>query len=203
MTRNPSPRGRLIPLRRLEGRPDELSDESLLSACAAGEAAALGALFDRHGARTAGFLRRISRAEWPDVADLLQATFLEAQRSASRYRGQSAVSTWLMGIAAHIASHHARSEHRRRRAEGGLALVPVTHVTTPGEVAERQQLLLRLSHGIEALPTDLRVAYVLCELEEATGREAAQALHISEAKLWRRLHEAKLFLRRFIDGDLR
>jgi RNA polymerase sigma-70 factor (ECF subfamily) len=194
-------RGLLIPIRRVQGRADEMSDETLLAACAAGEAAALGALFDRHGARTAGFLRRVLKTSGPEVSDLLQATFLEAQRSARRFRGQSTVSTWVMGIAAHLASHHARGEQRRRRAEVVLATAPEIRVKTPGEEAERRQLLLRLSAGIEALPPDLRVAYVLCELEDVTGKDAARALHISEAMLWRRLHDARLFLRRFIDGE--
>lgn len=201
MSGSETPRGRLIPLRRIQGRTEEMSDEALLAACAGGEAAALGALFDRYGARTAGFLRRILKTGGPDVSDLLQATFLEAQRSAGRFRGQSAVSTWIMGIAANIVSRHVRGEQRRRRAEAVLASAPDIRVKTPAEEAERRQLLLHLSAGIDALPPDLRVTYVLCEFEEVTGKDAARALHISESMLWRRLHDAKLFLRRFIDGE--
>ena len=37
-------KGKLLPLRRLEGRPVEMSDEALVASCAVGEAAALGAL---------------------------------------------------------------------------------------------------------------------------------------------------------------
>jgi RNA polymerase sigma-70 factor (ECF subfamily) len=194
-----TPRGRMIPLRRVEGRADEMSDEALLAACAGGEAAALGALFDRHAARTERFLRRVARRGSPDVADLLQATFLEAQRSARQFRGQSTVATWIMGIAANIASHHARGEQRRQRMEAVLAAAPEARVKTPGEEAERLQLLARLSAGIAELPPELRVPYVLCELEDLTGKEAARALEISEGLLWRRLHDAKVFLRRVIE----
>jgi RNA polymerase sigma-70 factor (ECF subfamily) len=195
------PRGRLIPIRRVQGHAEEMSDETLLAACARGDTAALGALFDRHGAQTAGFLRRVLNTGGPEVYDLLQATFLEAQRSAKRFRGQSKVSTWLIGIAANMASHHARGEQRRRRVEVVLTAGPEIRVKTPGEEAERRQLLLRLSAGIDALAPDLRVAYVLCELEELTGKDAARALQISEPMLWRRLHDAKVFLRHFIEGE--
>jgi RNA polymerase sigma-70 factor (ECF subfamily) len=201
MSADDRPRGRLIPLRRVQGRPDEMSDESLLAACAAGEAAALGALFDRHGARTAGFLRRALKSGGPEIADLLQATFLEAQRSARRFRGDARVSTWIMGIAANIASHHVRGERRRRRAEVGLAAAPEVRVKTPGEEAERRQLINRLSAGIDALPPELRLIYVFCEVEDATGKDAARAFQISESVVWRRLHDAKVFLRRFIEGE--
>ena len=36
-------KGKLLPLRRVEGLPAEMSDEALLAACATGETAALGA----------------------------------------------------------------------------------------------------------------------------------------------------------------
>lgn len=194
-------KGRLIPLRRIEGYPDELSDEALLTACAAGEAPAMGALFDRHAVRVARFLRRISREPGPDIADLVQATFLEAQRSAKRFRGRSTVSTWLLAIAANIASHYTRGERRRRHMEAALATTPKDYVKTPGEDAERSQLLARLAAGIDALSPDQRMVYVMCEIEEVTGRETATAMRISEAGVWRRLHDAKVFLRRFIEQE--
>jgi RNA polymerase sigma-70 factor, ECF subfamily len=194
-------KGRLIPLRRIEGSADEISDEALLTACAAGEASAMGALFDRHAARVARFLRRVSRESGPDVSDLLQATFLEAQRSARGFRGRSAVATWLLAIAANIASHYTRGERRRRHMEAALATTPKGRVKTPGEEAERSQLLARLAAGIDALPPDQRMVYVMCEIEEVTGREAANAMRISEPAVWRRLHDAKVFLRRFIEQE--
>lgn len=201
MSGRETPRGRLIPIRRIQGSAEEMSDETLLAACAGGDTAALGALYDRHGAQTAGFLRRILKTSGPEVFDLLQATFLEAQQSARRFRGHSRVSTWIMGIAANIASHHTRGEQRRRRAEFVLTAEPEIRVKTPGDEVESRQLLLRLSAGIDALPSELRVVYVLCELEEVTGKAAARALHMSEPMLWRRLHDAKVFLRQFIDGE--
>ncbi len=194
-------KGRLIPLRRIEGYANEISDEALLTACAAGDASAMGALFDRHAARVARFLRRVSRETGPDIADLLQATFLEAQRSAKRFRGRSTVATWLLAIAANIASHYVRGERRRRHMEAALATTPKGHVKTPSDEAERSQLLSRLAAGIDALPPDQRMVYVMCEIEEVTGREAANALSISEPGVWRRLHDAKVFLRGFIEQE--
>ena len=196
-----NPTGQLIPIRRVEGVPGEMSDDALLTACAAGEAAALGALFDRHGERIGGFLRRVLRSAENDVADLLQATFLEAQRSARRFRGHSSVSTWLIGIAANIARHHARGEQRRAKAQAKLAVSQQVRVRTPGEEAERRQMLERLPGAIDALPPDVRLTYVMCEIEDIPGREAARALGVSEGTIWRRLHEARNALRRMIAGE--
>lgn len=194
-------KGRLIPLRRIEGSADEISDEALLTACASGEAPAMGALFDRHAARVARFLRRVSRENGPEMGDLLQATFLEVQRSAKRFSGRSTVATWILGIAANIVSHHIRGERRRRRMEAVLATAPKAHISTPSEDAERAQLLARLAAGIDELPPNLRIVYVMCEIEEVRGRDVASALHMSEPAVWRRLHDAKVFLRRFIERE--
>jgi RNA polymerase sigma-70 factor, ECF subfamily len=195
--------GRLIPIRRVEGVAREMSDDALLAACAAGEAAALGALFDRHGGRVGGFLRRVLRGAENDIADLLQATFLEAQRSARRFRGQSSVSTWIIGIAANIARHHARREQRRAKVHAKLAVSQQGRVFTPGEEAERRQMLARLPAAIDALPADVRVTYVMCEIEDISGREAARAMGVCEGTIWRRLHEARNALRRMIAGETR
>ena len=204
---NPAPKspaaGRLIPIRRVEGVAEEMSDHALLAACASGEAPALGALFDRHGDRVGGFLRRVLRGVDGDIADLLQATFLEAQRSSRRFRGHSSVSTWLIGIAANIARHHARGEQRRAKAQARLAVSQQVRVLTPGEELERRQMLARLPAAIEALPPDVRVTYVMCEIEDISGREAARALGVSEGTIWRRLHEARIALRRMIAGEPR
>ena len=48
---------------------------------------------------------------------------------------------------------------------------------------------------MDALPHDLRAAFVLCDLEEMPGVEAARALDVRAGTLWRRLHEARRALR--------
>ncbi len=111
------------------------------------------------------------------------------------------MATWILAIAANIASHYTRGERRRRHMEAALATTPKGHVKTPSEEAERAQLLARLAAGIEEMPPQLRLVYVMCEIEELTGREVANALRISEPGVWRRLHDAKVFLRRFIEME--
>lgn len=71
---------------------------ALLAAMAAGDAAALRELYDRHAAVLAARLRR--RCADPDaVEDALQDTFVAAWRQAGRFRGEGEVAAWLWGIA--------------------------------------------------------------------------------------------------------
>ena len=118
--------GRVLPLRRIEGVVEEMSDDALLAACAMGDAAALGALFDRHHAGVYRFIGRLSQTDPADLDDLVQTTFLTVQRSARKYRGRSTVRTWLFGIAVNVVRREARSRGRRRRLALAVSAEPTS-----------------------------------------------------------------------------
>ncbi len=196
-------RADVIPLHRLEGSPDEMSDSALVAACAVGEPAALGALFDRHHVAVHRFLSRLAPVGDSDLDDLVQCTFLELWRSAARYRGDSAVRSWIFGIAANLGRHHVRGEARRRIAMSGLAELPAASGARPDDQAAHRELLSRLAAALAELPHDLRVAFVMCDLEAIPGVEAARTLGVREGTLWRRLHHARKSLRTAMEGRTR
>jgi len=196
--------GQVVPLRRLDERRaalSEISDEALLAACGVGETAALGALFDRHHEAVYRLISRLLYTEPSEIDDLVQTTFLEAWRSASRFRGQGSVKSYLFGIAANMVRHYVRGAKRRREAIAEAPPPPATGA--PDSAAIRSQQVERLREALAELPHDLRAAYVLCDLEDVPGVEAARVLDIRAGTLWRRLHDARRKLREAIDdgGD--
>jgi len=202
-----SPRGRskattyeepVVAIRPIE----DLSDEALIAACAAGDAAALAALFDRHHAVVFRFVSRIASACASDVEDLAQSTFLELWRSSSRFRQSGSARSWILGIAANLVRHYVRGEVRRRTAMADLAGQPVSGGgRRPDELASQSQLMQRLADALDRLPHDLRVAFVLCDVEEVPGVEAARALGVRQGTMWRRLHDARKRLRDLMGGQ--
>ena len=189
--------GKLLPFRRVEGRVEELSDRALVSAVAEGDQAALGALYDRFHRDVYRFAARLARASEAD--DLVQMTFLEAHRSAPRFRGEAQVKTWLFGITANLVRNQWRGEKRKQRAHDSFETMPKRAPTSPGEAITREQQRRWLAAAIEALTPALREAYVLCVVEEVPGKDAAAALGIREASLWRRLSDAREALRAAIE----
>jgi RNA polymerase sigma-70 factor (ECF subfamily) len=175
--------------------PARVSDDALVSGCASGRNAALGELFDRYNLVTYRFLTRMLGAGHPDIDELVNETFLNVHRSAGKFRGHSSVKTWIIAIAANVARHHIRGESRRR------AFLRVFHLQRRGDridatrATEQRDLVRRLGNLVAALPPDLRVAFVMCDLEELPGADAARALGVPEGTLWRRLHEARKALR--------
>jgi RNA polymerase sigma-70 factor (ECF subfamily) len=189
--------GKLLPFRRVEGRVDEVTDRALVSAIAEGDQAALGALYDRYHRDVYRFVARLARVSEAD--DFVQMTFLEARRSASRFRGDAQVKTWLFGIAANLVRSHVRGEQRKKRAHESLQVIPKRPPTNPGEAITREQQRQWLAAAIESLTPALREAYLLCVIEELPGKEAALALGIREASLWRRLSDARAELKKAIE----
>jgi RNA polymerase sigma-70 factor, ECF subfamily len=191
--------GTLLPLHRVRGTVDELSDRALVSAVAAGDQAALGALYDRYQRDVHRFAAHLLRGDDPQLDDIVQSTFLEAHRSARRFRGDASVKTWLFGIAVNLVRHHVRGEQRREKASVALAAVPRARPPSAGELITLEQQRRWLATAIDALTPALREVYILCVVEELPGKDAAAALGIREASLWRRLTDARAALRATIE----
>jgi RNA polymerase sigma-70 factor, ECF subfamily len=193
--------GHLVPLRRLAGDATEMSDEALLAACATGDSAALGALFDRFHVAVYRFVSHLPATDESARDDLVQATFLEVPRAATQFRGSSSVKTWILGLAANLARHQVRGEHRRRAHQGRYAMAELPTPKQPDDQLERRRMLERIADAVAALPHDQQVAFILCDLEQVPGVEAAKVLGVPEGTIWRRLHVARRAMRAVLARD--
>jgi len=187
--------GRLLSLRRVSGHPVEMSDEALLAACATGDSAALGALFDRFHVAVHRFVSRLAASDGLGCDDLVQATFIELPRTAGRFKGTSSVQTWILGVAANVARHQVRGEHRRRALQARYMRTATEAPRPPDAELDRRRLLLRVAAALAELPHDQQVAFILCDIEQHPGVEVARVFEIPEGTLWRRLHMARKAIR--------
>ncbi|HEY1817004.1 MAG TPA: RNA polymerase sigma factor [Kofleriaceae bacterium] len=145
-------------------------------------------IFERHFGAVYRFVARMRVSDAAAIDDLVQATFIEALRSAPRFRGPR-LQSWLFGIAANVLRSYVRKEIARKRA---IALVVPLEPTT---LDDERPDVARLHAAIAALPRKLREVIVLVDLEGETGVDAAAALRIAENTLWRRLARARERLR--------
>ena len=188
--------GKLVRLRRAVPPPTEaVSDDALISACAAGDNDALAELFRRHGHRVYRILARLSRVAKRDLDDLVQTTFIEVGRAASKFAGRASVGTWIIGIALNVMRHHIRREVQRDALVADAELLDARIASRPDEDAVRKQLMARVQRALAELPEETQLAFSMCELEGIKGVEVARLLGMREGSLWRKLHEARLHLR--------
>lgn len=180
---------------------DTPSDGALIERMATGDRDALGAFFDRHHRALFGFLSRATGAGDSEIEDLVQMAFLQAFRSAPRFRAAASPRTWLFAIGGNVAKMHRRATERRLRALARLADEPEPRgIELDTRLADRRKVA-RVAAALDELPHDLRVAYVMCVIEEVGVEEAARALGVARGTIWRRIHEARGALRAAVEGD--
>jgi RNA polymerase sigma-70 factor (ECF subfamily) len=174
------------------GRPGK--SEDLLSRLARGEAAALGELYDAHHEALRAFTRRLLGDD-AAAEDLVHDVFVRLPSVVGRFRGDSSLRTFLIGIAVNDARHHVRAAQRHRVAAERMAEHTQPRGAGPDQQTEEQRFLRALHQALDRLPLDQRVAFVLCDVEERSAGEAATLTGAPEATMRTRLFHARKKLR--------
>lgn len=133
------------------------------------------------------------------VEDLVNETFIRAHERFDRFEDRSALSTWLHGIAINIARTHVTKRRRRRRLDAALPKPTMEGEDVEDAVRERDAVR-RLYLALDELDADLRVAFVLCVLEQRSLKEASGLLGVPVSTLHARRQRAEAFVRAQIEG---
>jgi RNA polymerase sigma factor (sigma-70 family) len=141
-------------------------------------------------------LRRIGNSS--DAEELAQQTFVAAAASIASFRGESALSTWLYGVAMNLVRNHlSREPSRRYRFEDPSALEDVCcTAATPEGRLESKQLAATLEHEMKALPMAMREVLVLVGINELSYEEAAVLLSVPVGTVRSRVSRARDLLRK-------
>ena len=89
------------------------SDAELVGRIALGDERSMRVFYERHKAMV-GRLARASGLPDDDARELVQETFVRAWRSASTYRAEASVTSWLRGIVRHLVADHVDAAVRAR-----------------------------------------------------------------------------------------
>lgn len=154
---------------------DPRDDAALMRAHAAGDRNAFAELVRRHRDRLwAVAVRTIGDRD--EAADALQDALLSAYRTADRFRGESAVTTWLHRIVVNACL----DRMRRRQARPTVPLPEVDRTVAPS--VDRDTALV-VHAALGQLPPDQRAALVLVDLQGYPVAEAAGILGVAEGTI--------------------
>jgi RNA polymerase sigma-70 factor (ECF subfamily) len=173
-------------------RGPALSDADLMQRVAEGERSALGELYDRYREALRRFLAQAT-GDAEDVDDLVQATFLEAAKTASRYDGRPCCRPWLIGIAAQLLRRRRRSATRRFALLAALSGIVRRTGNAPAPTLDTRRDLERALLGLSEAK---RVTFLMAEVERQSCADIAAALGVPIGTVWTRLHAARAELRR-------
>lgn len=174
-----------------------LIEADLLAGLKEKNEAAAQALIDGYGDR----LFRTAVAVTGDrqaAEDVVQETLLQVCRRIETFRGDSALSTWMLRIAVNIARNKAASWWGRRvifPADGRLAVWPADAALDPAAVLLRRETGREVLECLQRLPVRYREVLVLHYLEECSVAEISGILGIAEGTVKSALARGRAKLR--------
>lgn len=125
-----------------------------------------------------------------DVEDAAQDVFLVLFQRLHEFDGEAQLTTWMYQVCANVASEHRRRAARQSRLRDVLERLPFLSRTnrTPEREVELGDELALVEKVLGMMSSKRREAFILCELEELTGEEAAEILSIPVATVRTRVH---------------
>ena len=189
---------------------DPDSDESLMRAFAAGDAAAFTRLYDRHERASWRFIRqRLGSAHEAAADDVLQETWISVAKAAPRYVATARFTTWLYTVARSRAIDYLRTQANLPLSlddaaeEDGETLaerLPADAADGPLARVESRQQARAFLEALEQLPAPQREAFVLQAEGGLSVEEVASATGVGAETAKTRLRYAKAKLRTLLAG---
>jgi RNA polymerase sigma-70 factor, ECF subfamily len=139
---------------------------------------ALRIVYRQHHDVVRAFALRLLGLE-ADAEELVQDTFVFLPKAIARFRGDSTLRTFLLGIAARAAKNYLRSRRRRKALIERFTILDACRIDAaerPDDALANEILAVRLQRAMEQLSDEQRLAFVLVDVEERSSFEAGEIL---------------------------
>ncbi|MDP6958854.1 MAG: sigma-70 family RNA polymerase sigma factor [Planctomycetota bacterium] len=171
------------------------SDRELVHLSQQGNQDAFNELVQRHQEKVLNSVYRFS-SHWGDAQDIAQRTFLNAWKNISKFKGDSAFSTWLYRIAFNQSISFRREKGRHRaatiHAEDGEKGIDPGYDADPAAPIEATEKERQVHQVLALLEEEDRKIIVLKDLKDLSYDEIASILEIPKGTVRSRLHRARL-----------
>lgn len=145
-----------------------------------------------------------------DADDLTQEVFIQAYQSLSKFKMESAFSTWLYRISVNASLNKIRKTtgrslfHRLEAVFSGEdkndPLFTASDMEDPEKILISQEHSLWLQKALDSLPENQRTAIVLSKYDDLPQKEIAEIMDITEGAVEALLQRAKKNLREKLSG---
>lgn len=186
------------------GKPVDL----LVEAFRQGRPDAFDAIVRAHQDRVYAFCARML-SDREEALDASQEVFLSAWRNLAAFRGESALSTWLLRIAANRCLNRIRQRKSAASREEpwpdansdgeGPEFQPASpEGSRPDRVAENREMGAILASALGRIDPDSRWLVLLADVEGFSYEELAEMAEVPVGTVKSRLHRARMALRRML-----
>jgi len=168
-----------------------VEEAQLVTAVLAGDPRAERDFYDRHVDRVYRLAFRMAGDETL-AREFTQDTFVRAFSQLDRFRGESALSTWLHRVTISVVSNAMRKVKRFRTREADLDEASLMAVETRSGDPDLRD---KLHRAIDELSEIYRTTFVMHDVEGYTHEEIANVLGVAEGTCKSRLSVARAQLR--------
>jgi RNA polymerase sigma-70 factor (ECF subfamily) len=183
------------------------NDSALVQRVKNGDKQAFNLLVQKYQFRIRHLVGRFIK-DTSEQEDIVQEAFIKAYRAIARFRGDSAFYTWLYRITVNTAKNHLVASGRRPPAQD-VDLDDVVHsrgadglveTNAPDKILENDQLVSAVKRAISNLPTELREAIQLRELEGLSYEDIAAVMECPIGTVRSRIFRAREAIEQAITG---
>lgn len=143
--------------------------------------------------------------------DLVQEAYLRAYRSFDRYNRSLPFENWLFRILTNLFVDSLRRRPKQMPLSLDRAMTSAEgddeysfeipdHDSDPEQIVLKDVMDENLQEGLDALPKHFRTAVLLCDVEDMSYEEIAQAMHTSVGTVRSRIHRGRRLLRKHMEG---
>lgn len=176
---------------------EQLTDQLLIERVQTGNQQAFNLLVLRYQHKVASLVSRY--VPIGDVPDVTQEAFIKAYRALDTFRGESAFYTWLYRIAVNTAKNYLIAQGRRppvsdieaSEAENFENATGLKEISNPENLLLSEELKKIVFRAIETLPSDLRMAITLRELDGLSYEEIAEIMDCPVGTVRSRIFRAR------------
>ena len=174
---------------------DDGSEKELVAACRRGEHWAMEALYHRYKRRVFGVVTRIAGPA--DAEEVAQEVFVRIFRGIAKFRGDSALSTWIYRLSVNASLTFVTRRPKDRGGDDRLA-----SIEAPERPRRDPRLAERLERAMERLPAGYRAVLVLHDIEGLSHEECAAIMGCRVGTSKSQLHKARGRMRELLGPEL-
>jgi len=174
----------------------ELDDDNLIQKISEKDLTAFQKLVEHHKAFVYNTCYNLI-GNHQQAEETAQDVFLQVYKSASTFRHQGKVSTWLYSIAVNRSLNVIRRNRRSRWIKSLTAEeIEESHGLEPDKLLEKKEMKDLLKAAVDSLPEKQRTVFILNKYENLSPREIADILGVSSNSVEVRIHRAKINLQK-------
>jgi RNA polymerase sigma-70 factor, ECF subfamily len=190
----------------LEALTETREDECLVQEILSENKEAFARLIRKHNRQFYRIARSYNISD-EDSQDVVQQAYIKIYTSLHTFKGNSRLSTWMVRILINECLLHHREATRINTLRDLFGASADGEAQTPNQQLELKEMNRIFEDAMMGMPENLRVVYVMREMENLSVKETADVLSISEQNVKVRLHRAKEhlkehFLKNFKEANL-